>query len=85
MSDLTETDFPPLEPQPFVTEEGREIERLRAELSKKFGELAAAIKQRDEARREAMQWWRERFSTKEFKEEVGQRGWEYLLVEGGGA
>lgn len=26
-----------------------EIERLRAELSKKFGELAAAIKQRDEA------------------------------------
>jgi hypothetical protein len=24
---------PPLEPQPFVTEEGREIERLRAELA----------------------------------------------------
>jgi hypothetical protein len=34
---------PPLEPQPFVTEEGREIERLRAE-------LAAAIKQRENAR-----------------------------------
>ena len=34
---------PPLEPQPFVTEEGREIERLRAE-------LAAMQKQRDEAR-----------------------------------
>ena len=39
---MKETDFPPLEPQPFVTEEGREIQRLRAE-------LAAAIKQRDEA------------------------------------
>lgn len=36
----------PLEPQPFVTEEGQEIERLRAE-------LAAAIRQRDEARLEA--------------------------------
>jgi hypothetical protein len=34
---------PPLEPLPFVTEEGREIERLRAE-------LAAMEKQRDEAR-----------------------------------
>ena len=45
MSDLTDTDFPPLDPQPFVTEEGREIERLRAE-------LAAVQKQRDEARRE---------------------------------
>ena len=42
MSELNENEFPPLEPQPFVTEEGREIERLRAE-------LAAAIKQRDEA------------------------------------
>ena len=48
-------------------------------------EIQQLRQQRDEARREAMQWWRERFSTKEFKEEVGQRGWEYLLVEGGGA
>ena len=37
---------PPLEPQPFVTEEGREIDRLRAE-------LAAMREQRDEARRDA--------------------------------
>ena len=43
MSELKENDFPPLEPQPFVTEEGREIERLRAE-------LAAMREQRDEAR-----------------------------------
>ena len=42
MSGLDENDFPPLEAQPFLTEEGQEIERLRAE-------LAAAIKQRDEA------------------------------------
>ena len=62
----------------WIDEAADEIERLRAE-------LAAMRQQRDEARREAMQWWRERFSTKEFKEEVGQRGWEYLLVEGGGA
>ncbi len=33
MSGMKETDFPPLEPQPFVTEEGREIQRLRAELA----------------------------------------------------
>ena len=33
MSDMKETDFPPPEPQPFVTEEGREIQRLRAELA----------------------------------------------------
>ena len=45
MSDnYNENDFPPLEPQPFLTEEGREIERLRAE-------LAAMREQRDEARR----------------------------------
>ena len=31
MSELKENDFPPLEPQPFVTEEGQEIERLRAD------------------------------------------------------
>jgi hypothetical protein len=42
VSGLNENDFPPLEPQPFITEEGRQIERLRAG-------LAAAIKQRDEA------------------------------------
>ena len=44
MSELKENDFPPLEPHPFLTEKGREIERLRAE-------LAAMQKQRDEARR----------------------------------
>jgi uncharacterized coiled-coil DUF342 family protein len=42
VSDINENDFPPLEPQPFVTEEGREVERLRAE-------LAAMKKQRDAA------------------------------------
>lgn len=43
MSDLTETDFPPLEPQPFVTEEGREIQRLRAELAAAKAELASRL------------------------------------------
>ena len=42
MSDLTDTDFPPLEPQPFVTEEGREIQRLRAELAAANAALAEA-------------------------------------------
>jgi small-conductance mechanosensitive channel len=53
-----EAEKPPLEPQPFVTEEGREIERLSAELVaaqaqlvSKADELAAMQKQRDEARR----------------------------------
>ena len=82
MSDITETDFPPRDPPPLFTEEGREIDRLSKlfawstkaeerivrdaiqerdalrgrvselarELSKKIEELAAAIKQRDEAR-----------------------------------
>jgi hypothetical protein len=33
VSDINENDFSPLEPQPFVTEEGREVERLRAALA----------------------------------------------------
>ena len=49
MSELNENDFPPLEPQPFVTEEGREIERLRAE-------LAAMRQQRDEAHGLIRKW-----------------------------
>ena len=53
MSDnYNENDFPPLEPQPFLTEEGREIERLRAE-------LAAMREQRDEAMDERSYWYRE--------------------------
>ena len=54
MSELNENDFPPLESQPFVTEEGREIERLRAELAaakeqlvSKADELAAMKQERD--------------------------------------
>ena len=64
---------------------GQQAAKAQNDLDACRAELAAAKKQRDEARREAMQWWRERFSTKEFKEEVSKRGWEYLLVEGGGA
>jgi SMC interacting uncharacterized protein involved in chromosome segregation len=56
VTELNENDFPPLEPQPFVTEEGREIERLRAELSKKFEELAAMRQQRDEAHGLIRKW-----------------------------
>ena len=44
MSDLTETDFPPPEPQPFVTEEGREIERLRAELDAERATTASLLR-----------------------------------------
>jgi chromosome segregation ATPase len=54
--EFNENDFPPLEPQPFVSEEGREIERLRAklaaakaQLATNADELAAMQKQRDEA------------------------------------
>ena len=44
MSDLTDADFPPLEPQPFVTEEGREIERLRAELAAEGATTASLLR-----------------------------------------
>jgi hypothetical protein len=84
VSELNEDDFPPLEPQPFVTAEGREIERLRAE-------LAAAIKQRDEARR----WLRDacaeiarienRFYDALTPQQIAERnGWD-CFKEGGGA
>lgn len=90
MSDLTDTDFPPLEPPPFVTEEGREIERLRDELSKKVGELAAMKQQRDEARREAchLEAVRSFFLgfQKNIKDHAAQRGWDcFAQKEGGGA
>ena len=77
---------PPLEPQPFVTEEGREIERLRAE-------LAAAIKQRDNAQR----WLRDacaeiaRIETRFYdaltpKQIAERNGWDcFAQKEGGGA
>lgn len=48
-----------------------EIERLRKE-------LADAIKERDEARREVMQWMAERSSTTEMTAEYKKRGWKYL-------
>lgn len=89
MTDLTDTDFPPPEPQPFVTEEGREIQRLRDELSKKIGELAAAIKERDEARQEVCRHASLR-SIQLFgvhhtpKEHAAERGWD-CFKEGGGA
>jgi hypothetical protein len=44
--ELDENDFPPLEPQPFVTAEGREITRLRADLATHTAErdaLAAEV------------------------------------------
>ena len=39
-------------------------------------------KERDEARREALMWLRERCSATELTQEIKQRGWEYLKEDG---
>ena len=84
MSNLNENDFSPLEPQPFVTEEGREVERLSAE-------LAAMRQQRDEARMDLC--YAEAVARCEIGHEVpcpeaiaAERGWDcFAQKEGGGA
>lgn len=80
MSELNENDFSPLEPQPFVTEEGREIERLRAE-------LADMREQRDEARRlYCVEMSRQSTNPTRWSPEWGakQLGWD-CFGQGGGA
>ena len=88
--ELTEDSFPPLEPDPFGDrsrdEMQSEIERLRAE-------LAAAIKQRDNAQR----WLRDacaeiaRIETRFYdaltpKQIAERNGWDcFAQKEGGGA
>ena len=40
--------------------------------------LETALRERDEARREILLWVKERCSWVELKQEIKQRGWEYL-------
>jgi hypothetical protein len=52
-----------------------EIERLEQV-------VLALTAERDEARREALMWLRERCSASELTQEIKQRGWEYLKEDG---
>ena len=73
----------------ILREAADEIDRLRAELSKKFEELAAAIKQRDEARRlYCVEMSRHSMNPTRFTPEWGANvfGWDcFAQQEGGGA
>ena len=54
-------------------------ERMIAMLQEKIATLTA---ERDEARREALMWLRERCSAAELTQEIKKRGWEYLKEDG---
>ena len=72
----------------ILREAADEIQRLRAELSKKIEELAAMKRQRDEAQKEVCRYWSMR-SVQLFgvhrspKEHAAKRGWDcYAEKEG---
>ena len=54
-------------------------ERMIAMLQEKIATLTA---ERDEARREALMWLRERCSAADLTQEIKKRGWEYLKEDG---